>query len=77
MELGLSLGQDIEHEFLNLCSRCVMTLGMLSCSMATIQDHRSYMLRKSTANSPETYDSDKKLCSRCVLALGRVGPDPS
>ena len=58
MELGLSLGQDIEHEFLNLCSRCVMTLGMLSWSMATIQDHRSYMLRK-TANSPETYDSEK------------------
>ena len=54
MELGLSLGQDNEHEFLNLCSRCVMTLGMLSWSMATIQDHRSYMLRKSTANSPET-----------------------
>ena len=77
MELGLSLGQDIEHEFLNLCSRCVMTLGILSWSMATIQDHRSYRLRKSTANSPETYDSDKKLCSRCVLALGRVGPDPS
>ena len=55
MELGLSLGQDIEHEFLNLCSRCVMTLGMLSWGMATIQDHRSYMLKKKARqNSPET-----------------------
>ena len=36
-----------------------MTLGMLSWSMAVIQDHRSYMFRKSTANSPETYDSEK------------------
>ena len=53
-----------------------MTLGMLSWSMATIQDHRYYMLRKSTTDSPETYDSEK-MCSRCVLALGRVGPDPS
>ena len=55
MELGLSLGQDIEHEFLNLCSRCVMTLGMLSWGMATIQDHRSYMFKqKPRQNSPET-----------------------
>ena len=53
MELGLSLGQDNEHDFfLNLCSRCVRTLGMLSWSMATIQDHRSYMLRKKHGKPP-------------------------
>ena len=74
MELGLSLGQDIEHEFLNLCSRCVMTLGMLSWSMATIQDHRSYMLRKSTASSPETYDSDKKVVQQVCSGTGKSGP---
>ena len=74
MELGLSLGQDNEHEFLNLCSRCVMTLGMLSWSMATIQDHRSYMLRKSTANSPETYDSDKKVVQQVWSGTGKSGP---
>ena len=78
MELGLSLGQDNEHEFLNLCSRCVMTLGMLSWGMATIQDHRSYMLKKkSPAKQPRDIRLRKKSWSRCVLALGRVGPDPS
>ena len=78
MELGLSLGQDNEHEFLNLCSMCVMTLGMLSWGMATIQDHRSYMLKKKPGKTAQRHKTQKKKSwSRCVLALGRVGPDPS
>ena len=28
-------------KMLNVCSGCIKTLGMLSWSMATIQDHRS------------------------------------
>ena len=60
MELGLSLGQDNEHEFLNLCSRCVMTLGMLSWGMATIQDHRSYMLKKKPGKTAQRHKTQKK-----------------
>ena len=66
MELGLSLGQDIEHEFLNLCSRCVMTLGMLSWSMATIQDHRSYMLRKARQTA-QRHMTQTKSCAAGVF----------
>ena len=33
-------------EKLNLCSRLIKTLGMLSWSMATIQDHRSCLKKK-------------------------------
>ena len=74
MELGLSLGQDNEHEFLNLCSRCVMTLGMLSWSMATIQDHRSYMLRKKHGKQPRNKMNIPKIVQQVCSGTGKSGP---
>ena len=58
-----------KHEILNACSRCVMTLGMLSCSMATIQDHRSWLQKQRTATSTETSEHVKNMCNRCVWTL--------
>ena len=40
-----------KYELLNVCSRCVMMLGMCSWSMAAIQDHRS-CLQKKDGNKP-------------------------
>ena len=74
MELGLSLGQDNEHDFLNLCSRCVMTLGMLSWGMATIQDHRSYMLRKKPGKTAQRHKTQKKIVEQVCFGTGKSGP---
>ena len=38
-------------ENMNLCRRLIKTLGVLSWSMATIQDHRSW-LKKKDGNKP-------------------------
>ena len=52
-------------EKMNLCRRLVKTLRMLSWSMATIQDHRSW-LKKKDGNKPRSIF--RKMCIRCVWA---------
>ena len=37
-----------------------MTLGMLSWGMATIQDHRSYMLKKKPGKTAQRHKTQKK-----------------
>ena len=58
-------------KFWILCSRCFMTLGCCHGVWPQSKTTDPTCEEKSTANSPETSDPEKKLCSRCVLALGR------
>ena len=46
-----------KHDVVN---RCTMVLGMLSWTVATIQDYRSGLQKKKTATSPETSENDCK-----------------
>ena len=79
MELGLSLGQENEHDFFEFVQQVCYDTG--NALLEYGHHPRPQILHvkiKARQHSPETYDSDKKkVCSRCVMALGRVGPDPS
>ena len=50
----------------NVCGMCIKTLGMLSWSMASIQDHRPSLKTTRTATSPETskhlLKNDQQVC---------------
>ena len=50
--------------------KCVMTLGVLSWTMAQIQNHKSWLQKTRTATSPDTFWVFSKMCSRCAWALG-------
>ena len=51
-----------------------MILGMLSWGMATIQDHRSYMLKKSPAKQPRDIRLRKKVVEQVCFGTGKCGP---
>ena len=55
-----------KNEILNLCSWCIETLGMLSWSMAQIQDHRS-CLKKKDGNKPRSILRFTEKCAASAL----------
>ena len=46
-----------------------MILGMLSWTMATIQDYRSGFQKKKTATSPETSENVQNMYTICIWTL--------